>query len=118
MHDVGVGTAAGSSARLGWLRDVAVPGGLGELRGWLSGVVALPARLFWSGPDPRAVRWNLADSGRRRDLYEIVLVEGTLDDVRELVNGPELVRLWDRIYLPPWVRAAWQPLIDAAVAAV
>jgi hypothetical protein len=83
----------------------------------LSGVVGLPARLFWSGPDPRAVRWDLADPGRRRDLYEIVLVEGTPDDVRELVNGGELVRLWDSLYLPPWVRTAWQPLVDAAIAA-
>jgi hypothetical protein len=118
MHHVGMGMAAESRARPGWVREVAIPGALGELRGKLSGVVALPARLFWSGPDPRAVRWDLADSGRRRDLYEIVLVEGTSDDIRQLVNGPELVRLWDRIYLPPWVRAAWQPLIDAAVAAV
>jgi len=51
---------------------------------------------------------------RRPDLYEITLVEGTLDDVRELVNGAELVRVWEQMYLPPWVRAAWQPLIDAA----
>jgi hypothetical protein len=51
---------------------------------------------------------------RRRDLYEIVLVEGTLDDVRELINGTELVRLWDQMYLPPWVRSAWRPLIDSA----
>ncbi len=94
-----------------------MPDGLAALRGRLSGVVALPARLFWSGPDPRAVRWDLAESERRRDLYEIVLVEGTPADIRELVNGAELVQLWDRIYLPPWVRAAWQPLIDAAAAA-
>ena len=66
-------------------------------------------------PSPRIrVRWNLADPIRRRDLYEIVLVEGTLDDVRELINGTELVRLWDQLYLPPWVRSAWRPLIDSA----
>jgi len=57
---------------------------------------------------------DLADPIRRRDLYEIVLVEGTLDDVRELINGAELVRLWDQMYLPPWVRSAWRPLIDSA----
>lgn len=60
------------------------------------------------------MRWDLSDPVRRRDLYEIVLVEGTLDDIRELVNGPELVRLWDEIYLPPWVRVAWRGLIDSA----
>ena len=60
------------------------------------------------------MRWDLADPDRRRDLYEIVLVEGTLNDIRGLINGDELVRLWDRMYLPPWVRAAWRPLIDTA----
>jgi hypothetical protein len=107
----GEGTRA---VRPGWVRDVPVPRALGELSGALAGVVGLPAGVFWSGPDPRAVRWDLSDPARRRDLYEIVLVEGTLDDVRALVNGPELVRLWDEMYLPRWVRAAWRTLIDSA----
>lgn len=61
-----------------------------ELRGPLQGSVGLPARLFWSGPSPYEVRWDLADPIRRRDFYEIVLVEGTLDDVRDVpsVVGP------------------------------
>lgn len=100
--------------RPGWVRDVPVPHALSDLGGALAGVISLPARLFWSGPDPRGVRWDLSDPARRRDLYEIVLVEGTLDDVRALVDGPELVRLWDEMFLPPWVRAAWRPLIDSA----
>lgn len=106
--------AAAGSRRPGWVRDVSVPHALDELRGSLQGSVGLPARLFWSGPNPRDVRWDLADPARRRDLYEIVLVEGTLDDIRELINGTELVRLWDQMYLPPWVRSAWRPLIDSA----
>lgn len=96
---------------------MAVPRALDELRGSLSEHVGLPGTLFWSGPRPWAVRWDLADSDRRRDLYEIVLVEGSLDDIRTLVNGPALVELWDRMYLPPWVRDAWTELIDAARAA-
>jgi hypothetical protein len=70
--------------------------------------------MFWSGPDPRSVRWDLGDPDRRRDLYEIVLVQGTLEDIRRLVNRAELVCLWDAMYLPSWVRAAWRPLIDHA----
>jgi hypothetical protein len=114
VHHDRVVDAVGSVSRPGWVRDVAVPRDLSELHGRLHGVVALPARLFWSGPDPRGVRWDLADPARRRDLYEIALVEGTLDDIRELVNGTELRQVWDQMYLPPWVRAAWQPLIDIA----
>ncbi|MGA9310776.1 MAG: hypothetical protein WBV74_10445 [Pseudonocardiaceae bacterium] len=73
-----------------------------ELRGPLQGSVGLPARLFWSGPSPYEVRWDLTDPIRRRDYYEIVLVEGTLDDVRELINGGALLRLWDQMYLSSW----------------
>jgi hypothetical protein len=93
-------------------RRVPVPGSLGELRGPLEGVASLPARLFWLGPDPRRVRWDLSDRDRRRDLYEIVLAKGTLAAICALINGPELVRLWEDMYLPPWVREAWGPLVE------
>ena len=93
-------------------RPARVPHSLAELGGPLDGVARLPARLFWSDPNPRSVRWDLSDRQRRRDLYEIVLVKGTLDDICELVNGPELVRLWDDMYLPPSVRDAWRPLVE------
>ncbi len=87
---------------------------LDELRGTLTGVIGLPARLFWSGPGPRAVRWDLANPGRRRDLYEIILIEGTLDDIQRLVNGDDLVELWDQMYLPPWVRGARPTVLVSA----
>lgn len=66
---------------------MSVPRALDEFLGPLAGTVGLPAILFWSGRTHGAVRWDLADLGRRRDLYEIVLVEGALDDIRCLVNG-------------------------------
>ena len=91
---------------------MSVPGSLGELRGMLEGVVCMPARLFWQGPNLRSVRWDLSDRLRRRDFYEIVLVKGTLEDICGFVNGPELVRLWDEMYLPPWVHEAWRPLLE------
>jgi hypothetical protein len=91
---------------------VAVPGSLAELRGMLEGGVCMPARLFWQAPNLRSVRWDLSDRRRRRDFYEIVLVKGTIEDICGFVNGPELVRLWDEMYLPPWVREAWSPLVE------
>ncbi len=93
-------------------RPLPVPGSLAELRGGLDGIVCMPARLFWLGPDPRSVRWDLSDRRRRRDFYEIVLVKGTLEDICAFVNGPELAALWDEMYLPPWVREAWRPLVE------
>ena len=54
---------------------------------------------------------------RRARLYEVVLREGDLDDICALVDGRELVRLWDELYLPVWLREAWTPVIAAARAA-
>ncbi len=91
---------------------MSVPGSLCELRGMLEGVVCMPARLFWQAPNLRSVWWDLSDGRRRRDFYEIVLVKGTLEDICTFVNGPELVRLWDEMYLPPWISEAWRPLLE------
>ncbi len=98
--------------RPGWVRDVELPRSLDELRGPTSGVVRLPLRMYWSGPHPQSVEWDLADPSRRARLYEIVLREGELDDVRRLVDGGELVRLWDRLFLPGWLREPWARLIE------
>jgi len=104
--------------RPGWVRDVELPSDLGDLRGPTVGVVRLPLRIYWSGPDPGNVEWDLADDADCRGLYEVLLREGNLDDQRELINGTTLVRLWNMLYLPPHIRRAWQPLIDAARQAV
>lgn len=105
---------ARTRSRPGWERDPELPASLGELQGPLIGSVGLPLWIFWSGSDPGSIRWDLSDPDRRRSLYEIVLQEGGLDDVRRLVNGSELVRIWDRLYLPSWIRHAWAPLIAEA----
>jgi hypothetical protein len=96
------------------VRDVAVPRDLADLRGPTTGWTRLPLRLYWSGPAPQQVEWDLSRQSRRARLYELVLREGTLADIRDLVNGPELVRLWDSLWLPAHIHVAWQPLIDAA----
>jgi hypothetical protein len=99
------------ATRPGWHRDVPVPRALTDLHGPTTGSIGLPARLFWSGPRPREIRWDLAYRDRRRDLYEIVLVEGPIDDIIQSIDGESLVEVWDRKYLPQRVRAAWRPLI-------
>lgn len=101
-------------ARPGWVHDPELPRAVSDLRGPVAGVVRLPLRVYWTGPDPESVTWDLSRESRRARLYEIVLREGTLDDVRAMVDGAELVRLWDRLWLPTHLRQAWQPLIDTA----
>ena len=93
------------------------PRGLSELRGPTGGVVYLPIRVTANAPFPELVEWDIDLVERRICLYEIVLRDAELRDVCELVNGRELVALWDSLYLPAHVREAWQPLIDSARAA-
>lgn len=97
-----------------WVPEVELPRGLDELRGPTSGVVYLPMRVAPSAPFPELVEWDIDERARRICLYEIVLRDGELPDQRELLNGAELVSLWDCLYLPAHIRQAWQPLIDAA----
>lgn len=105
------------AGRPGWVHDPELPAAVDDLGGPLAGEVHLPLRVYWTGPDPEAVAWDLGRESRRARLYEIVLREGTLEDIRAFINGSELVRLWDRLWLPVHLRRAWQPLIDAARAA-
>lgn len=70
--------------------------------------------VFWTGHDPQGRRWDLADPVSRRVLYEIVLVDVRLKEIVELLNGPELLRIWDELFLPRIVRETWAPLIAAA----
>jgi len=97
-----------------WVPDVELPGGLDELRGPIGGIVYLPMRVSPNAPFPELVEWDIDHVERRICLYEIVLRDAELRDLCELVNGRELVALWDSLYLPVHVRQAWQPLIDSA----
>jgi transcriptional regulator with XRE-family HTH domain len=74
------------------------------------GRVQLPLHLNWSQPGRE---FDLADRRQRARVYEIVLREGTRQDISEYVDGALLVDLWPELILPTQVRRAWQPLIDA-----
>lgn len=90
--------------RNGWWRPVALPDDLDQPRERANGIVELPAHVYWSGPQ-RA--WDLDDRRQRAQLYEIVLSEGTEDDVRRFVAVDDLIDLWDELWLAPHVRQAW-----------
>ncbi len=76
------------------------------------GQVRLPLHLNWTQPGKV---FNLSDRRQRARVYEIVLREGTPEDIREYVDGTLLVDLWPELVLPAAVRREWQPLIDAVV---
>ena len=86
-------------------RPVLVAGTLHELTGPEHGLVELPLRLFWS---PRRA-FDLDDPDARRWMYENVLREAVrVDELRDFLHGPTLVRIWPELNLPRGVRAAWE----------
>lgn len=91
--------------RTGWTRPVSLPEDIDDPRlDRASGVIELPLHVSWSGP---RIRWDLADRRQRALVYEIVLTEGTDDDVRRFIDVDELLDLWDDLWLAPHVRQAW-----------
>jgi transcriptional regulator with XRE-family HTH domain len=76
-------------------------------------VVTLPIHLNWSAPGRR---FSLANRSERARVYEIVLREGTPEDVITYVDGALLVDLWDELVLPRDVRAAWSSVVGRAAA--
>jgi transcriptional regulator with XRE-family HTH domain len=78
------------------------------------GTVTLPLHLNWSAPGRTS---DMSDRGRRARVYEVVLREGTPDDIRGIIDGALLVDLWAELVLPRAVRAAWDPVIRAELGA-
>lgn len=96
----------------GWQRPVAVPHDLAALRGPLSGTVRLPLRVYSSGAGTDR-DFDLPDEAQRIELYQIVLTDGTTDDICAYLGQHELRRLWTRLWLPTHVQRAWQPHLGA-----
>lgn len=97
-------TATGTP-RTGWTRPVAVPADVDDSRlEKAGGVIELPLHVSWSGP---RIQWYLADRRQRARVYEIVLSEGTDEDVRWFIDVDQLVDLWNDLWLAPHVRHAW-----------
>ena len=97
--------AQADGQRNGWSRPVALPDDMDSVdRVPETGLVDLPLHVFWSGPGRR---WDLDDKRQKAQVYELVLTEGTEEDVRRFIDVDELVRLWPDLWLPSYVRKAW-----------
>ena len=60
--------------------------------------------------------WDLSDPTERIAYYELVLRHGLDDMLLDSVDGLLLIQAWPHMKLPEVIRAAWQPVIDAATA--
>ncbi|MFC4333938.1 helix-turn-helix domain-containing protein [Salininema proteolyticum] len=70
--------------------------------------VRLPLHLSWSGSDRT---FDMSDRRQRTRVYEVVLREGTADDILCFIDGVLLVDLWEELVLPGAIRNAWEPLV-------
>lgn len=75
-----------------------------------AGVVTLPHRVQWSGPQRT---YDLNDRLDRARVYEQVLREGLEEDVRYFIDVDQLIDLWHELFLPPHVRNAWAEWLAA-----
>ena len=111
-----------TAASAPWARYMARPGraacvisDLDDLHGPAEGVVMLPLRLYWSGPQPS---YSLDDPWGRQRIYEIVLRESmTAEELAAHLRKDYLIEVWQRLFLPKGVRRAWEerhPVLAAA----
>jgi transcriptional regulator with XRE-family HTH domain len=70
--------------------------------------VELPLHLNWSDPGRQ---FDLRDRADRARLYEIVIREGTSEDILRYIDGALLIDLWDELVLPSAIRSRWAPLV-------
>lgn len=87
------------------LRAVVVADDLNELRGPLTGRHQLPQHLDSSARH----LYDFADAQWRELAYRTVLMEAGADgDLTDWLDKNTLLALWPELYLPPFVRDAWQ----------
>ena len=72
-----------------------------------STVVTLPLHIKWSGPRT----YDLADPVALRRVYELVLREGTADDVRRYVDAAVLRDVLDDLLLPAHITLLWREVL-------
>ena len=58
--------------------------------------------------------WDLAIPEERIEFYGLAMQHGNEEILLNAVDGALLVEAWPSLDLPEVIRAAWQPLIDAA----
>jgi hypothetical protein len=69
--------------------------------------VRLPTHLDWSAGRV----YDRTDPADRRRVYELVLREGSLDDLRRYVDVRELTEQLHELVLPDGLRTVWTQLL-------
>ena len=90
-------------------RSSTPPPGWSDFSGPTAGVVELPFHLYWSD-DNNA--FDLSKRARLRSMYQVVLAEGSAQDVCSYINFALLIDVWSELWLSPAVHEAWDNWIE------
>ncbi|MCL2883330.1 MAG: hypothetical protein FWF30_02520, partial [Coriobacteriia bacterium] len=91
-------------ASFGETKPYFAPESLTDLHGPDSGVIRLPHSIYW-GPD----RWfNLAHRSSLHLVYQMVLQEGSIEDIDTYLDQTTLLSIWNELSLPPRLSDLWQ----------
>jgi len=74
--------------------------------------VHLPMHVNWSNPEQI---WDLSNRSQRLLAYQMLIAEGGPDDISTFVDGSLLIDLWQEMFVPEDIRAAWQPIMIKAL---
>lgn len=78
---------------------------LNKLNGPYSGDILLPKRLLWNP----SRSFNLTDEKRTISMIRVVLREARKsEDIEQYVNREQLIKLWDKLNLPQYIKQAWE----------
>jgi hypothetical protein len=91
-------------AHFGDTKPYYAPANIADLIGPADGTIKLPLHLYW-GPD----RWfNLLHRSSLRDVYQMVLEEGSIADIKQYLNHDVLIAIWDDLHLPTRLSNLWE----------
>ena len=92
-------------------RPFCVPSRLPELAPQCAMATAvLPHWIDWSQPGRL---YRLADRRQRYAVYQLVLNEGSSEEITQFIDGALLVELWPDLIVPAEIRDAWDPVVRA-----
>ena len=91
-------------ARFGETKPYFAPGSLLSLNGPDSGVIKLPITIYW-GPN----RWfSLTRRSSLHQVYQMVLQEGSIEDINKYLDRNILLSIWSELSLPSRLCELWE----------
>lgn len=87
------------------IKPYAIVDRLDQLHGPAGGMVELSHSVLWA---PGGGRVDLDEPGGTALAYQAVLAEGTIEDLKQVLNHKRLAKVWQSLTLDRRVRTMWE----------